>query len=204
MIAVLAWIAVKTLLDEGVDPNTCTADGLTALHQASIENSIKVAGLLLNAGAHVNRIDNDWWTPLHAAAACDHWRIVNLLIANGAKTDVVNVDGDLPVDLAEGTKTKAILESEMQSLGIDDKAREKLLGRDEFAFKAQVTGAINTGADLNLRGWNQESLVCCNVYLLTFDTFHHHHRRWGFEDVRFYCCKSIERFSSVNDHSCSC
>eukprot|EP00041_Stephanoeca_diplocostata_P017893 m.369296 g.369296 ORF g.369296 m.369296 type:complete len:494 (-) comp20848_c0_seq1:430-1911(-) len=156
---------LKTLLDEGVDPNTCTADGLTALHQASIENSIKVAGLLLNAGAHVNRIDNDWWTPLHAAAACDHWRIVNLLIANGAKTDVVNVDGDLPVDLAEGTKTKAILETEMQSMGFDDKQREKLLGRDEFAFKAQVTGAINTGADLNMRGWNQESLLhvaACN------------------------------------------
>jgi len=54
----------------------------------------------------VNAIDNDWWTPLHAAAACDHWRIVNLLISSGANTDVVNVDGDLPLEIA-GKKKQA-------------------------------------------------------------------------------------------------
>jgi len=143
---------VVQLLDDGFDPNTANPDGLTALHQCAIEGSVKVTSLLVNRGANANAIDNDWWTPLHAAAACDHWRVVNSLIASNAQVDVVNVDGDLPLDLAEGDKTRQILESEMQVLGLDEEARARIRGRDELTFTAKAKLWVEDQTDLNFRG----------------------------------------------------
>lgn len=148
---------VEKMLDEGFDPNVATADGLTALHQAAIEASLRVASLLVKKGANVNAIDNDWWTPLHAAAACDHWRIVNLLLSNGAQTDVINVDGDLPLEIAEGDKTRQLIESEMDTLGLDEEARSRIRGRDELMFTAKVKMWIADGVDLNFRGPSNET-----------------------------------------------
>lgn len=148
---------VEKMLEEGFDPNVANADGLTALHQAAIEASLKVASVLVQKGANVNAIDNDWWTPLHAAAACDHWRIVNLLLNNGASTDVVNVDGDLPLEIAEGEKTKQLIQSEMESLGLDEEARSRIRGRDELVFTAKVKMWIADKVDLNFRGPSNET-----------------------------------------------
>ena len=104
------------------------------LCQCCIENSLKVASVLALNGANVNVQawissscgtitsyvgvqDNDWWTPLHAASACGHWRIVNFLISNDADPTIVNSDGELPIDIAEGEKTAQILADEMQRRG---------------------------------------------------------------------------------------
>lgn len=70
------------MLEDGINPDCCNSEGLTALHQTSIEGALKIAKILLAKGANVNARDNDWWTPTHAAAACGNWRIVNLLITN--------------------------------------------------------------------------------------------------------------------------
>lgn len=40
--------------------------GLTALHQAVLENSIELVRILIENNADVNAIDDDSWTPLHA------------------------------------------------------------------------------------------------------------------------------------------
>lgn len=77
--------SVQLLLEgpEKIDPDTANADGLTALHQAAIENSMKCASLLVQNKAAVDAKDNDWWTPLHAAAACGHWCVI--LISHSKK-----------------------------------------------------------------------------------------------------------------------
>ena len=61
--------------------------------------------------------DFDWWTPLHAAAACGNWRIMNMLLSHGADVTAVNADGDLAFDIAEGKKSREILEKEHVKLG---------------------------------------------------------------------------------------
>ena len=108
---------VEQMLEEGMDPNVKNADGLTALHQAAIENSPKITALVLAKGADVDAKDNDWWTALHAAAACGNWRIAATLIRHDADITAVNADGDLPIDLVEDSdKLRNLLEEEMASL----------------------------------------------------------------------------------------
>ena len=115
---------VEAMLQEGMDPNVKNADGLTALHQAAIENSPKIAALVLGQGADVNAKDNDWWTALHAAAACGNWRIASALIRHDADVTAVNADGDLAIDLVEDSdKLRGLLEEEMASPPLPPSAR---------------------------------------------------------------------------------
>ena len=85
---------------------------------------MKCASILVQNKATVDAKDNDWWTPLHAAAACGHWRVMNFLISSGADVCAVNADGELPLDIVEGKKSKQILEGEYKRLGMDDAALE--------------------------------------------------------------------------------
>jgi len=43
--------------------------GLTALHQAVLDNNLAVIKILISHGAEINLQDEDSWTPLHAACA---------------------------------------------------------------------------------------------------------------------------------------
>lgn len=149
----------KMLESKEVDPNVCNADGLTALHQACIENSQKVINILLNHGADVNRKDNDWWTPVHAAAACSHWRVINLLISHGADITAVNADGDLPIDIAEGNKVKQILSKEYETLGLSEDDLDTKREAEHAQLKQIVTEMIEAKEDLNAKDENGVTLL---------------------------------------------
>lgn len=90
--------------------NTVNVDGLTALHQACIDNNLEMAEFLIERGIDLNRGkisnyanvtesliqsgldkpyvlrshslagDNEGWTPLHATASCGYVSIAQLLI----------------------------------------------------------------------------------------------------------------------------
>jgi len=111
---------VEKLLKRGVDINTSNIDGLTALHQACIDNNLLMVEYLLNRSADINCQDNEGWTPLHAAASCGNLDIVKYLISRGAIVDVCNNEGELPIDIAEGDDIIAFLENDMRRKGIDD------------------------------------------------------------------------------------
>lgn len=163
---------VQKMLDEGMDPNITNADGLTALHQCAIENSLKVASVLVSNGARTNVKDNDWWTPLHAAAACGHWRVVNYLIANGADLTAVNSDGDLPIDIAEGEKVAEILETEMTQQGIDEEKREIARKGAQGELLAQIQAVIARHGDINepdKQGVTPLHVAACNGWLEVLD-----------------------------------
>ena len=49
--------------------------GLTALHQAVLENSIELIRLLIENNADVNSFDEDSWTPLHAAVSLGYYDV---------------------------------------------------------------------------------------------------------------------------------
>ncbi|XP_014749318.1 PREDICTED: protein phosphatase 1 regulatory subunit 16A-like [Sturnus vulgaris] len=71
---------VRQFLESGISPDLCNEDGLTALHQCCIDDSLPLVLLLLDSGAAVNARDAELWTPLHAAATCGHLGLVQLLI----------------------------------------------------------------------------------------------------------------------------
>lgn len=61
----------EKLIDSGlVDINVTNIDGLTALHQACIDDNLEMVNFLISKGADFNACDNEGWTPLHATASC--------------------------------------------------------------------------------------------------------------------------------------
>lgn len=59
-----------------IDINKINDSGLTALHQAVLENSLDLIKLLLENKANVNSYDEDSWTPIHAAASMGYYDVV--------------------------------------------------------------------------------------------------------------------------------
>ncbi|KAF7238704.1 Protein phosphatase 1 regulatory subunit 12C [Varanus komodoensis] len=55
--------------------NGTNADGISALHQACIDENMEVVEFLVANGADVNQADNEGWTPLHVAASCGYIEI---------------------------------------------------------------------------------------------------------------------------------
>src|ERR1044071_7845592 len=78
--------AVKAFLDKGVDVNTKTRYGATALSYACDKGHTEVVRLLLERGADPNVKDSFYGaTPMSWAAPKGHVEIVKLLIEKGAK-----------------------------------------------------------------------------------------------------------------------
>ena len=67
--------AVASLLrrvSADIHVNRINSAGMTALHQAVLDDNLPLARILVEHGADVNIADDDSWTPLHAAAANGH------------------------------------------------------------------------------------------------------------------------------------
>ncbi|XP_069047892.1 protein phosphatase 1 regulatory subunit 12C [Lepisosteus oculatus] len=104
---------------QGALVNSANADGITALHQACIDDSMDMVAFLLARGADANQADNEGWTPLHVAASCGHLEIADYLLQHGASLSAVNCDGDVPLDIAEDEATETLLREHTQRQGID-------------------------------------------------------------------------------------
>ncbi|XP_069918866.1 protein phosphatase 1 regulatory subunit 12C isoform X5 [Oryctolagus cuniculus] len=114
--------------------DSTNADGISALHQACIDENLEVVRFLVEQGATVNQADNEGWTPLHVAASCGYLDIARYLLSHGADIAAVNSDGDLPLDLAESDAMEGLLKAEVARRGVDveaaKRAEEELLLRD--------------------------------------------------------------------------
>ncbi|XP_070797695.1 protein phosphatase 1 regulatory subunit 12B isoform X6 [Pituophis catenifer annectens] len=116
---------VKRLLARGARLNTANVDGLTALHQACIDENLDMVKFLVEYGANVNQQDNEGWTPLHAVASCGYLNIAEYLINHGANVAAVNSEGEVPADLAEEAAMKDLLLEQVKKQGVDlDQARK--------------------------------------------------------------------------------
>lgn len=87
---------ITNLLKNGVDPNCADEDGLTALHQACIDNNEEIVKTLLEYGSNVDCRDSEDWTPLHACTTCGHMNIAKILIEHGADILALNADLSMP------------------------------------------------------------------------------------------------------------
>uniref|UniRef100_A0A7N5KP85 Protein phosphatase 1 regulatory subunit n=1 Tax=Ailuropoda melanoleuca TaxID=9646 RepID=A0A7N5KP85_AILME len=114
--------------------DSTNADGISALHQACIDENLEVVRFLVEQGATVNQADNEGWTPLHVAASCGYLDIARYLLSHGANIAAVNSDGDLPLDLAESDAMEGLLKAEIAYRGVDveaaKRAEEELLLHD--------------------------------------------------------------------------
>uniref|UniRef100_A0A8C5TJU7 Protein phosphatase 1 regulatory subunit 12B n=1 Tax=Malurus cyaneus samueli TaxID=2593467 RepID=A0A8C5TJU7_9PASS len=108
---------VKRLLGRGARINTTNVDGLTALHQACIDENLDMVKFLVENGANVNQQDNEGWTPLHAVASCGYLNIAEYLISHGANVAAVNSEGEVPSDIAEEAAMKDLLLEQVKKQG---------------------------------------------------------------------------------------
>ena len=92
--------AVKTLIEEGGDPNIRNELGQTPLHWAVGGSHTGVANALLKAGADPNAKDNDGLTPLHVVARKDGLEILDILLKAGADPNAKDNDGLTPTLVA--------------------------------------------------------------------------------------------------------
>ncbi|XP_025195515.1 protein phosphatase 1 regulatory subunit 12C isoform X3 [Melanaphis sacchari] len=133
---------VNSLLYLAADINAANADGLTALHQACIDDNLDMVEFLVEHGADVNRGDKEGWTPLHATTSCGFVSIAKYLLEHGADVSAINCDQELAIDIAESDEMRKLLEQHLRDMGIDcEEARnkeERLMIRDAREW-------INTG-----------------------------------------------------------
>ncbi|XP_077645973.1 protein phosphatase 1 regulatory subunit 12C [Lonchura striata] len=110
------------------------ADGVSALHQACIDENMEVVQFLVESGADVNQADNEGWTPLHVAAACGCRHIAQYLLEHGADAAALTCDLELPLEVAEDEALEELLRAELRSRGVDvadaKRAEEQRLLRD--------------------------------------------------------------------------
>ncbi|XP_074990987.1 protein phosphatase 1 regulatory subunit 12C isoform X2 [Calonectris borealis] len=110
------------------------ADGISALHQACIDENMEVVQFLVESGADVNQADNEGWTPLHVAASCGYRHIAQYLLEHGADVAAVTSDGELPLEVAEDEGLEALLRAEVARRGVDvaaaKRAEEERMLRD--------------------------------------------------------------------------
>ncbi|XP_067293365.1 protein phosphatase 1 regulatory subunit 12A isoform X2 [Pseudorasbora parva] len=141
---------VAELLRQGADINHANIDGLTALHQACIDENADMVQFLVESGSDVNRGDNEGWTPLHAAASCGFIQITKYLIEHGARVGAVNSEGELPLDVATEDAMARLLKAEIKKQGIDvDQARreeERVMLQDAMSLLA---GSVSLVPHLN-------------------------------------------------------
>ncbi|XP_032893840.1 protein phosphatase 1 regulatory subunit 12A isoform X3 [Amblyraja radiata] len=116
---------VTRLLERGSDINYANVDGLTALHQACIDDNLDMVKFLVEHSANINQPDNEGWIPLHAAASCGYTDIALYLISRGANVAAVNSEGETPLDIAEEEAMEELLQEEISRQGVDIEAARK-------------------------------------------------------------------------------
>jgi len=136
---------VLRLVKRGADIDTANVDGLTALHQACIDDNLDMVEFLVKYGADVNRGDNEGWTPLHATASCGFLSIARYLLEQKADVAAVNNDGELAIDISESDEMEELLQKEIDSAGIDCEESRHMEERMMLADAMQWRNANSLG-----------------------------------------------------------
>lgn len=92
---------VRSLLQQGVNPDARDSYGGTALHAAMFQRDTRIVELLITHGFDVNAVGpRNGYTPLHDAIWANNLEAARLLLDHGARTDIKGKDGLTPYDKA--------------------------------------------------------------------------------------------------------
>ncbi|XP_065064443.1 protein phosphatase 1 regulatory inhibitor subunit 16B-like [Rhopilema esculentum] len=143
---------VERLIKQGISPDLQNLDGLSALHQAVIEDCEEVVHVLVAGGANLNVKDADFWTPLHAAVACGNYDLVKILGDNGADLVAINADGNMPIDLVdENEDIEVYLDNAMTEKGYTEEQLENIRNAVAEEMLLDLRESVQKGRDLDLK-----------------------------------------------------
>ncbi len=100
---------VRTILNEGVNPNIFDSDGLYPLHLAVQNEDFNIVQLLLGAGADVDIFSPDGYYPLHLAITMGNMDITEALVNADANADIPDPNGNYPIHLAINSGSDEII-----------------------------------------------------------------------------------------------
>ena len=139
--------AVRELLEQGIDPDTCPPGQATPLYLACLEGSDEIVKLLLKYGADVNAgySQEHGMNPLLAAAIGKYDVIEKTLLENGARTGMhyAALKGDIE-QIKDRLKSPISINS-MRNRGLSPLHLACLAGQKEM-----VEFLVAEGADINL------------------------------------------------------
>jgi len=144
------------LLDEGVNIDFSNNDGLTALHQACIDENEEMVNLLIERGANIEAVDNEGWTPLHAASSAGSVEIAQILVENGANLAAVNNEGEIPLDLADEDEMDEFLSDEIDN---QDLEVEEARNEEEQLMIEDATSWLNQKKVEETLDWQEASAL---------------------------------------------
>lgn len=124
-----------------IDVNRINQAGMTALHQAVLDDNMAIVQVLIGHGAKVNIADVDTWTPLHAAAANGFTDIVKFLLKSGADKGILTEDGETALDLVddEDTEIIALLRDNIEESGKKPLASSSSKPKSEPAWVRKIS-----------------------------------------------------------------
>jgi uncharacterized protein len=146
----------RALLKKGVDVNSATADGTTALHWAAHWDDLETASLLIGAGANPNAQTDLGVTPLYLASEIAGAQMVQRLLAAGGNPNIAAVTGVTPLMVASRSDAIAAVRSLLTYKANPD-AKEGSRGQTALMWAAAaghagvVLALSQHGADVHVR-----------------------------------------------------
>ena len=175
-----------TSLTNNMSPDLQNEDGLSALHQAVIEDCADVVSVLVENGANLNIKDADLWTPLHAAVACGNYDLVKYLIDFGASLIEINTDGNMPIDLIEDNEDiEVLLDESMVDAGYTEEKLEDIRSVIPNMMLEDLRDSLDDERDLNITGEHGETachIAAANGYLEVLEFLLDHGARFDIGD----------------------
>ena len=143
-------------IEDGIDVNSKSPDGTTALHWAVYNGNLALVGRLIAGGADVTSANEFGSTPLAEAATVGDVGVIAALLDAGAAVDAAGADGQTPLMVVARSSNTAAAEVLIAN-GADVNARE--LWREQTALMwaaaqnqpAMVDLLVANGADVDAR-----------------------------------------------------
>lgn len=148
---------VRTLLNEGADPDVRSKNGEPALHRASgFDKKVEIVSLLLSAGADIETRDKDGGTALMRAVASSNREVALFLIQKGADTAASAGNGETLLHKAGAVANKEILRFVIDKASIpldttDDKGNTPMHHAAGLGYIESVKTLLEKGAAADLR-----------------------------------------------------
>lgn len=149
-------VTVRSLIEEGVDPNAPGVDGTPALHWVVRVNDQETAELLIRAGADPMLRNAYGATPLYLASLDGHAAMIRILLDAGADPDSVDPTGETILMTAVGTGDLDAVEL-LLDRGARVDARDPEFQQTALMFAVRqnhpdvIRLLVDRGADVNAR-----------------------------------------------------